>query len=98
MPAKRPVTLDTLDVRNRRDFRKWLKKHHDSSSEIWLVFHKRHTGESECVNSNKLRSSIHPAKDRQQVVDDKSPPICEPRVARANRATRVEASADESER
>ena len=44
MPAKPPYTLDTLDVRNRRDFRKWLKKHHDSLSEIWLVFHKRHTG------------------------------------------------------
>ncbi len=42
MPAK-PLALDMLDVRNRRDFRKWLKKHHDSVSEIWLVFHKRHT-------------------------------------------------------
>jgi uncharacterized protein YdeI (YjbR/CyaY-like superfamily) len=33
-----------LDVRSRRAWRTWLEKHHTSSSEIWLVFHKRHTG------------------------------------------------------
>ena len=42
MPAK---VLKTLDVRSRRLWRQWLEKHHDSESEIWLVFHKRHTGE-----------------------------------------------------
>ena len=36
--------IATLKVQNRQDWRKWLKKHHDSRSEIWLVFHKRHTG------------------------------------------------------
>lgn len=41
MPSKR---IETLDVRNRREWRAWLKKHHDSLTEIWLVFHKRHTG------------------------------------------------------
>jgi len=25
-------------------WRKWLDKHHDSESEVWLIFHKRHTG------------------------------------------------------
>ena len=25
-------------------WRKWLARHHDSESEIWLVFHKAHTG------------------------------------------------------
>ena len=57
MPAKPPDTLDTLDVRNRRDFRKWLKKHHDSCSEIWLVFHKRHTG----VTSIKYDDAVEEA-------------------------------------
>jgi uncharacterized protein YdeI (YjbR/CyaY-like superfamily) len=38
-------SLRTLDVRSRRGWRKWLRKHHDSESLIWLVFHKRRTGE-----------------------------------------------------
>jgi hypothetical protein len=41
--------LATLDVRKRPQWRKWLEAHHDSASEIWLVFHKRHTGE-ECIS------------------------------------------------
>jgi uncharacterized protein YdeI (YjbR/CyaY-like superfamily) len=39
-----PVSLRTLDVRSRREWRNWLRKHHDSESLIWLVFPKRHTG------------------------------------------------------
>jgi uncharacterized protein YdeI (YjbR/CyaY-like superfamily) len=42
MPAK---NLETLDVPSRGEWRKWLEGHHDSEAEIWLVFHKRHTGE-----------------------------------------------------
>ncbi len=41
MPAK---PIKTLDLRSRRQWRTWLKKHHDSKSEIWLIFHKCHTG------------------------------------------------------
>jgi uncharacterized protein YdeI (YjbR/CyaY-like superfamily) len=37
--------LRTLDVRSRQQWRNWLRAHHDSESEIWLVFHKRHTAE-----------------------------------------------------
>jgi uncharacterized protein YdeI (YjbR/CyaY-like superfamily) len=33
-----------LDVRSRPQWRAWLKKHHASSTGIWLVFHKQHTG------------------------------------------------------
>ena len=36
--------IETLHVQNRQEWRKWLKEHYDSKSEIWLVFHKRHTG------------------------------------------------------
>jgi uncharacterized protein YdeI (YjbR/CyaY-like superfamily) len=45
MPSK---TLETLDVRSRSQWRRWLWKHHDSVTEIWLMFHKRHTGEK-CI-------------------------------------------------
>src|SRR5213076_731642 len=34
----------TLEVRNRRQWRAWLATHHTSSSGIWLVFYKHHTG------------------------------------------------------
>jgi uncharacterized protein YdeI (YjbR/CyaY-like superfamily) len=37
-------TLKTLDARNCEQWREWLAKHHQSESEVWLVFHKRHTG------------------------------------------------------
>jgi uncharacterized protein YdeI (YjbR/CyaY-like superfamily) len=29
---------------NRRDWRAWLRKNHDSKKEIWMVFYKKHTG------------------------------------------------------
>ena len=41
MPSK---PLKTLDARTRAQWRKWLAEHHDSKSEVWLIFHKRHTG------------------------------------------------------
>jgi uncharacterized protein YdeI (YjbR/CyaY-like superfamily) len=36
-------TFKLLNVRNRQEWRRWLREHHDSDSEIWLVFHKRNT-------------------------------------------------------
>ena len=33
-----------LDVRTRAAWRAWLGKHHRKAAEIWLVFHKQHTG------------------------------------------------------
>ena len=39
-----PAGLMTLDIRGRREWRTWLEKHHASSSGVWLVFHKGHTG------------------------------------------------------
>ena len=36
----------TLDVPNRQRWREWLQEHHDSATEIWLVFYKRHTAQT----------------------------------------------------
>ena len=36
--------MKTLTVKTRAAWRSWLNKHHGSSKQIWLVFHKRHTG------------------------------------------------------
>lgn len=35
---------ELLDVRDRRAWRVWLRDHHAEQEEIWLVFHKKHTG------------------------------------------------------
>lgn len=37
-------TPATLDLRSRQEWRSWLAAHHHCVSEIWLVFHKQHTG------------------------------------------------------
>jgi uncharacterized protein YdeI (YjbR/CyaY-like superfamily) len=34
----------TLYVTNRADWRKWLRQHHDTESEVWLIYYKKHTG------------------------------------------------------
>jgi uncharacterized protein YdeI (YjbR/CyaY-like superfamily) len=36
--------MKTLLVRTLDEWRAWLGAHHASASEIWLIFHKRHTG------------------------------------------------------
>ncbi len=36
--------MKLLDLRTPAQWREWLAEHHDSESEVWLVFHKRHTG------------------------------------------------------
>ena len=48
----------TLDVRSRRQWRKWLQQHHDSESEIWLVFHKRHTTTKSISYSDALDEAL----------------------------------------
>jgi len=48
--ADTPATLyprfvmKTLQVETRDAWRAWLAEHHTSESEIWLIFHKAHTG------------------------------------------------------
>jgi uncharacterized protein YdeI (YjbR/CyaY-like superfamily) len=36
--------MKTLLVRSLDQWRNWLAEHHASESEVWLIFHKRHTG------------------------------------------------------
>jgi uncharacterized protein YdeI (YjbR/CyaY-like superfamily) len=36
--------VNTLLVETAREWRAWLQKHHALESEVWLVFHKQHTG------------------------------------------------------
>src|SRR6266542_4161515 len=36
-------TRKTVHAQTRQEWREWLRTHHRTESEIWLVFHKRHT-------------------------------------------------------
>ena len=36
--------MKTLLVKTLAQWRSWLAKHHASESEVWLIFHKQHTG------------------------------------------------------
>jgi len=38
-------TYQTLDVCSRKEWRRWLSKHYKSKDGIWLVFHKKSSGE-----------------------------------------------------
>ena len=38
------VELETVDIRTRKAWRAWLRKHHKSSPGVWVVAHKEHTG------------------------------------------------------
>lgn len=39
-----PRELPQLEVRSRAEWRRWLQRNHASSSGVWLVFYKAHTG------------------------------------------------------
>ncbi len=43
----------TLELHSRKQWREWLRKHHDSASEVWVVFHKRHVPEG-CISYEDL--------------------------------------------
>jgi hypothetical protein len=49
--------IPELDVRSRQRWRTWLRKHHTSSTGVWLVFYKDHTG----VNTLSYEDSVREA-------------------------------------
>jgi uncharacterized protein YdeI (YjbR/CyaY-like superfamily) len=50
--------LKTLDVQTLEQWRKWLAAHHDSESEVWLVFHKRHTGQASIAYEDAVDEAL----------------------------------------
>lgn len=41
--------MKTLEARTLAEWRKWLARHHDRETEVWLIFHKVHTGR-QCIS------------------------------------------------
>ena len=53
--AENPITLD---VRTRKQWRQWLAKHHASSSGLWLVRYKQHTGVKSMPYEDLVREAL----------------------------------------
>jgi uncharacterized protein YdeI (YjbR/CyaY-like superfamily) len=43
------TNIPEIEMRTRREWRRWLERHHATSAGVWLVFYKRHTG-VDCVD------------------------------------------------
>lgn len=50
--------MKTFDARNLEQWREWLASHHGSEPEIWLVFHKLHTGRASVSYSDALDEAL----------------------------------------
>jgi len=54
----RSKAFKTLDVQTLEQWRSWLADHHGSESEVWLVFHKRHTGRPSIAYQDALDEAL----------------------------------------
>ena len=51
-------TLRTLDIRTRSQWRTWLRAHHRSESDVWLVFYKRHTAQESISYDDAIEEAL----------------------------------------
>jgi uncharacterized protein YdeI (YjbR/CyaY-like superfamily) len=47
-----------IEAKDRRAWRAWLKKHHHSMPEIWLIFYKKHTGKASVSYDEAVEEAI----------------------------------------
>jgi uncharacterized protein YdeI (YjbR/CyaY-like superfamily) len=50
--------MKTIEVQTASQWRAWLAKHHDSESEVWLVFRKRHTGQKSIAYEDAVDEAL----------------------------------------
>ncbi|MGB8984645.1 MAG: hypothetical protein WCC12_22450, partial [Anaerolineales bacterium] len=48
----------TLHVTNRRDWRKWLSRHHKTEKEIWLVYYRKETGKPRIAYNDAVEEAL----------------------------------------
>src|SRR4029077_9360296 len=51
-------TVKTFVAQTADQWRKWLDEHHDSESEVWLIFHKLHTGVASIAYLDELDEAL----------------------------------------
>ena len=47
-----------LYITNRKDWRDWLRKNHDSRKEVWLIFYKKHTGKKRIPYDDAVEEAL----------------------------------------
>ena len=50
--------MKAFDAGSLQRWRDWLKTHHDSESEVWLIFHKKHTGKPSVAYKDALDEAL----------------------------------------
>ena len=50
--------MKTLRVRTADQWRDWLAQHHDSEAEVWLIFHKKHTGIASIAYADAVEEAL----------------------------------------
>src|SRR5919198_1149280 len=50
--------MKTVEARTLEQWRRWLTAHHDSESEVWLIFYKRHTGKASIAYADALDEAL----------------------------------------
>ncbi|MBD3412899.1 MAG: hypothetical protein GF421_00510 [Candidatus Aminicenantes bacterium] len=49
---------NSLYLKNRRAWRQWLQKNHQTQSEIWLIYYKKHTGKPRIPYDDAVEEAI----------------------------------------
>ena len=52
------AAINHLHVTDRREWRAWLEAHCDSETEIWLVYHKKHTGKPRIAYDDAVEEAL----------------------------------------
>jgi uncharacterized protein YdeI (YjbR/CyaY-like superfamily) len=47
-----------LHVKNRREWRAWLRKHYKSEKDVWLVYYKKHTGKARIAYNDAVEEAL----------------------------------------
>jgi len=53
-----PSAADTFYAKDRRAWRAWLQKNHSTSSEIWLIYFKKHTGQQRLAYNDAVEEAL----------------------------------------
>ena len=50
--------MKTVEVSTRRQWRSWLAANHNSESEVWLIYRKKHTGKKSIAYGASVEEAL----------------------------------------
>ncbi len=58
-PTRKPLNEDDLlEVTSRAEWRRWLRQHHRTAKEIWLVFHRKSSGKQRISYNDAVEEAL----------------------------------------